>query len=486
MSKHFSRRILALVVILAAGAASARAQAPTGKGEGKPPGHWTILLYATVTGDDAKDLLREVAAVKEHFADGQGVEFILLIDRGGKHAGTETGVGEHFQGTRLYRVTRGRAERLGGGAELPKITTTNDARMRMGDPATLRQFVRYAKAHYPAAHYALFLYGHGAGRCMCFDRGGGRDALFTAAISETLERKDSVDLLVLDVCNGSAIENAYQWRPGNGRFQADFLTAAPGGGGALPYGRIVRQLRKPSDEKPRDGDLGPATITARQFGSLVVAQAEAQAVELAQKDPKFNFEAWACCDLSEVAAVKRAVDKLAVSLAHTDGRESLEAVRGFGKEPVATNYMARGGEENDWLYYPFFDLYDLADRVKASDTFRPVVRERAGEVASAVDMLVVSSFGQGLYKGFRPGKSGVSIVFPDGGAKHKGKRHWAYCRWYSPLDVRESGNDSFGLYAWCKDGATPANDKVENWFELLDAWYDTTNDRTGGLNGYRW
>jgi clostripain len=156
------------------------------------------------------------------------------------------------------------------------------------------------------------------------------------------------------------------------------------------------------------------------------------------------------------------------------------------KEPVATNYMPRGGAVNDWLYYPFFDLYDLAERVKASDTFRPGVRQRAGEVMAAVETFVVSSFGQGRYKGFRPGKHGVSIVFPDGAAEHKGKRHWAFCRWYSPLDVRELDNDSFGLYSWCKDGATPGNDKVENWFELLDSWYDTTNDRTGGLNGYRW
>jgi clostripain len=44
----------------------------------------------------------------------------------------------------------------------------------------------------------------------------------------------------------------------------------------------------------------------------------------------------------------------------------------------------------------------------------------------------------------------------------------------------------YGRWAWCRDGATAGNGRVENWFELMDSWYDTTNDETGGLNGYRW
>jgi CubicO group peptidase (beta-lactamase class C family) len=70
-------------------------------------------------------------------------------------------------------------------------------------------------------------------------------------------------------------------------------------------------------------------------------------------------------------------------------------------------------------------------------------------------------------------------------ALHKDKRCWHYCRWYTPLAPRNL-KSCFGRLAWCRDGATAGNGVVENWFELLDSWYDTTNDRTGGLNGYRW
>lgn len=456
---------------------------------GKPVRRWTVLLYATAFGNDVRHLLKQVAEVKTNFVDHQGVEFIALLDRGGKYIGPETGVGEHFQGTRLYRITRGQAERLGGGAELPKIAEAGETKLRMGDAATLRQFVRYAKAHHRADRYALFLHGYGAIQCLRFDRGGGRDALFPAAISETLERKDSVDLLVLDVCNGAAIENAYQWRPGNGRFQTDVLVAAPGVGREPPYGRIVQRLAKAVGEcRPAEAAVGlePVTMTAREFGRIIIAEMEAHCREVSRRDPKVDYESLGCCDLSKAGDVKQAVDDLAVSLAETNGRQALEAVRGFGTKPVTLNYMWKGGNEIDWLTFPQFDLYDLARRVRAEDTFRPTVRASAGKVMTAVEAMIVSSFGQTRYKGFQPGRNGVYIVFPDGAALYDRKRHWAFFRWYNALDVRHLNKDSFGLYAWCKDGATSGNGVVENWFELLASWYDSTTDGTGGLNGYRW
>jgi hypothetical protein len=45
---------------------------------------------------------------------------------------------------------------------------------------------------------------------------------------------------------------------------------------------------------------------------------------------------------------------------------------------------------------------------------------------------------------------------------------------------------TYGHYLWCADGATPRNNKVENWFELLDSWFDTGNGKEGGLNNYQW
>ncbi len=96
----------------------------------------------------------------------------------------------------------------------------------------------------------------------------------------------------------------------------------------------------------------------------------------------------------------------------------------------------------------------------------------------AVSELIVASFGEKMYSSFEPGRNRVYILFPDGAALHDGRRHWEFLRWYSPLDVRHLSKDSFGLHAWCKNGATPVNGIVVNWFELLDSWSDITNDHT--------
>ncbi len=44
----------------------------------------------------------------------------------------------------------------------------------------------------------------------------------------------------------------------------------------------------------------------------------------------------------------------------------------------------------------------------------------------------------------------------------------------------------YGKIKWCADGLNPTIDDVGNWFELLDSWYDSSNDANGGLNRYQW
>ncbi len=58
--------------------------------------------------------------------------------------------------------------------------------------------------------------------------------------------------------------------------------------------------------------------------------------------------------------------------------------------------------------------------------------------------------------------------------------------WYNALEPAGDA-DGYGKYAWCIDGATPGNGEVENWFELMDAWFDSAEaDEPGGSNGYAW
>ena len=62
---------------------------------------------------------------------------------------------------------------------------------------------------------------------------------------------------------------------------------------------------------------------------------------------------------------------------------------------------------------------------------------------------------------------------------------WAELAWYTPRDA-EDELDPYGRWAFLEDGATPGNGQVENWFELLDLWFDDTSSDPGGLNDYSW
>ena len=211
------------------------------------------------------------------------------------------------------------------------------------------------------------------------------------------------------------------------------------------------------------------------FGALIVAEGGA-----GRRANGEEHEAISGYDLTKAAAVKTAVDAWAVQLARSGSKETLESLRGPGREGFALNYARdriRGA--------PFIDLHDLAQRAAVCERLDERTREASAAVAKAVDELVVASWGGSRLPRFKAGASGIWIVFPDGDeivdpAADQAARLWSRCRWYTPLLVERT----YGRLAWCKDGAVSGNGKVENWFELLDSWFDDTSAGAEGANGY--
>ena len=115
----------------------------------------------------------------------------------------------------------------------------------------------------------------------------------------------------------------------------------------------------------------------------------------------------------------------------------------------------------------------------------------ANDVCKLIDALVIYSYyGQGFLPetgNFYPGKSGVYQITPQGNKlfSQTSNTFWSHCGWFSP-DDKSSYPDSYGQYDWCIDGAIRGNNKVENFYELLDYLFDNTNDETGGVNTYQW
>ena len=430
---------------------------------------WTLLVYGAADNNADGPILGFLHRVLQAIDDDPGLEVVLFLDRHEGYSDDARLLGEDFRGARLYRLRRDGAERLAGGEHFPEITLEGDPELDSADPQNLRRFVAFGKARFPAQRTGLLIYSHANGTSMCPDEASGRD-MGIPEMGQVLTAAESVDFLALELCNMGGLEIAYEWRPGPDRFGADVLVAIPNAGPPLDWDRAFARIRTPGHASSAAGPLlDPATMTAEDFGRLVVEEGR-RGREASEEPARASREAAACYDLREVAAVKVALDELAVALAASDSREVFLEMRGPGPIGDAINYTAGG---------PFVDLYDLCQRAAWCDGLSDEVRAASEAMLPAVDRFVLASFGMSAYEGFEDGKHGVFVVLPADGPDR-----WRELAWYTPLAHAE-GKSHLGRWSFLADGATPANGKVETWFELLDSWFDAADDEGGG-NGYRW
>jgi hypothetical protein len=145
-----------------------------------------------------KDLEKELAQP----GSSPQVQVLALADRSPSNT-TRPG---NWSDTRLYHVTRGlkatAANALGAWGE-----------RNMGDPHTLLQFVTWAKTHYPAKRYALFLWGHGWNwrPGYTLEDQTDQDALDPHEIQGILSDLGPLDLVAYDGCSMGSIEVDALW-----------------------------------------------------------------------------------------------------------------------------------------------------------------------------------------------------------------------------------------------------------------------------------
>lgn len=449
-----------------------------------PSREWTVLLYAAVDNDWERDFMRDVQAIRRGLEGTSGPEVLLLIDRSPRYSNDAKALGQDFADTRLYRLTGGGAQRLGGEPEIPGLTLQSAVELNTGDATVLRDFVRFGKQHYPSPHYALWLVSHGDGPYCCPDETNGNDQLYTTEITDVLTEDESVDILGFDACLMAGIENAYQWRRRPGKFGADFMLAFASVSNSWPYEQIFAHFRKTSTNTQVDV---LNSLNARTFSALVVEEVRRQVEEgrSGDKGLERDLQCFGSFDLSAVANAKLCLDALARCLWKEHSKAELLALRGTGLE--AKTYVYVWPEADARLTMPHVDVAHLCERISRDDGFSVEARDLATRAAKAADAVVADSCGFAHYSGFVRGTHGLYVVFPEGDARTRdGKSYWECTSWYSPLRVDGRPN-AFGRYDWCIDGAKPANREVDNWFELMDAWFDIATDTSpGGVNGYIW
>ncbi|KGN02208.1 clostripain [Clostridium novyi A str. 4570] len=486
------------------------------KDESKKQQKVTVLYYCDADNNLEGALMSDIAEMKKGYVNNPNLNLIALVDRTPGYSEDSTALGENFEDTRLYKIEHNKATRLDGGKYFPEIKVNGTYEANMGDPETLKKFIEFGKNNYKADKYVLIMSNHGGGaknkpnvneklnKAICWDDsnldGENPDCLYIGEISDHLDESHSVDVLAFDACLMGTAEVAYQYRPGNGRFSAKTMIASSPvvWGAGFKYDDIFSRIRSGNTfTLQKDLTLGgrercfdPATITNEQIGALFVEEQRDSTSRYFRSDQQLS-----CYDLTKAENIKKSFDKLAVDLSTKNKKSAIEKLRG-SKTNVNLIHYFNEKDQLDWIEYPYFDIYDLCERISKETDFDEETQKLAKDVMKNVDSMVLYSFGGKKFKGvgkFKEGKNGLSVFLPDGNRIYTSRYsnakipHWQIQSWYNSIDTVASGlNNPYGKLSWCKDGQDPEINKVGNWFELLDSWFDKTNGPDGGFNHYQW
>ncbi len=136
---------------------------------------------------------------------------------------------------------------------------------------------------------------------------------------------------------------------------------------------------------------------------------------------------------------------------------------------------------------PFYGLSALSGGIAADMQFAADTRSGASALESAVDNLIVYAY----YGADRTSHNAGLSVFVSCDDFVSGRPMFCSHCWYNANDASVRGASCAAKYQgellWCVDRQSDDADLVDNWFELMDAWYDPDgNGPDGGCNAYRY
>ncbi len=236
-----SRLVAVLVFALALTATLLVAGYAEKNGEAK----WTVIVYMAADNDLEGAALVDLEEM-EQVGSTSSVNIVVFIDRSPQ--GFEDRVSQRlgldlrryygdWDDARIYYVVKGVEAGIQSRlvAELGEVNT--------GDPAVLVEVVKRAASLFPAEHYALIVWDHGAGLGYAAVDMSDRDALTLREIREALREITAsgvhVDLLGFDACLMASFETAYEVS-GYARVLVGSEETEPGDG--WPYDRVLGYL----------------------------------------------------------------------------------------------------------------------------------------------------------------------------------------------------------------------------------------------------
>ncbi|MCQ2491437.1 MAG: clostripain-related cysteine peptidase [Lachnospiraceae bacterium] len=253
----------------------------------------------------------------------------------------------------------------------------------MGAAGTLADFLKFGRENYPAKHYSLVFWDHGAGPVWGFgnDELHDGDMLMLSELREGLSDADMhFDWIGFDACLMASIETMDVVRP-----YADYFIGS-------------------EELEPGSGwDYTALSILEETFDAKKIASAIAKSYEtyyLEEADEFYHPEMTiSVTDLSKLEAVKEAFDQVAGKLAASMEEGSYEEIAQLRKDSKTFGLVE--GEKGANPYY--YDLIDLGDFTKK---FASVYPKESKKLTKALSQFVVEA------RGNVNGAEGVSIYYP--------------------------------------------------------------------------
>jgi hypothetical protein len=302
---------------------------------------------------------------------------------------------------------------------------TDIGNVDMGSRAALTDFIQWATSTYPARHYALILWDHGAG---WKDRAKGVNSnLFRGAIQDETSGsfmslsdlagavRDAgvhIDLINFDACLMAMYEVAYEFDG-----LADYLVFSeetePGDGD--PYDTILADLA-----------ADPA-MSAAELAEVIVSRYDESYVPYLQEYPG-ELTTKSAVDMSELAALDTAICALGQALKN-DGNANTVA-------------MAARTNTQEYAYTANHDIYDLASYINQNAP-AGTAKDAAASVMTAVENMVTSNAANP--NADEAQNIGLAIYFPEPSETSTSELN-EYSQLACNTTVRQSAAGSWGDY----------------------------------------
>ena len=203
---------------------------------------WTFMVY--MDADNNLDLYGLYSlGLMEEVGSTQKVNVVVLWD----------GL---YKPAYMYKVIKGDVEEVKG-------FTLNGVEVNMGDPQTLKTFVRFTIRNFKAEHYVLVLWDHGDDVSGCCWDEHPEDHLTHPEVATALS-KHHIDILAFDACLMAMIEVAYEYNQYG--LNTDYLVGSenyvPLYG--YPYDTILEEL----NQNPTMSELDLAEVIVRHYAEF--------------------------------------------------------------------------------------------------------------------------------------------------------------------------------------------------------------------------